>query len=213
MSDNLNRWLSLSSSTISDSLDKFGIAGQCEELKPQAANYKIVGYAFTLKYVPKNSNKGNVGNFIDDVPSNSIIVIDNNGIRDMTVWGGILSRKAKLNNVKGTVIYGASRDSQESLALSYPIFNLGNYMRTGKDRVVLESINKPIYLSGILVNPGDLIFGDLDGVLVIPKKFEEKIFKAAKTINDIENKIILEIESRSRLDEARSRHGYFDLQK
>ncbi len=207
------KWLSFSSSTISDALDKYEIKGQCEGIKPIEPNYKVAGYAFTLKYVSKNSSRGNVGDFIDDVPPSSVIAIDNGGITNATVWGGILSRKAKMQNIAATVVYGVSRDSEEGIKISYPIFNMGTYMRTGKDRVVLESINEPICLSGIKVNPGDLIFGDMDGVLVIPKEFEKKVYEAAKAIEEAEQKIISEIENGSRLDDARAKHGYFNLQK
>ena len=76
--------------TISDALDKFGIAGGCQGITPVVSGVKMVGTAYTIRYVPVGAQKGTVGDYIEDVLAGDVIVLDNNGRTDCTVWGDIL---------------------------------------------------------------------------------------------------------------------------
>nr|WP_221179402.1 RraA family protein [Streptomyces botrytidirepellens] len=97
-----------------------------------------MGPAFTVRYAPVDeSSDGTVGDFLDDVPPGSVIVIDNDGRTDVTVWGGIMSEVAAHRGIAGTVINGVCLDVSASLARNYPLFSRGRFMRTGKDRVRL----------------------------------------------------------------------------
>jgi len=87
---------------------------------------------------------------------------------DCTVWGDLMSITATNKNIGGTVIDGVCRDLPTIFNLQYPIFTKGYYMRTGKDRVEVDAVNAPGSISGIRVNPQDVILGDDSGVLVIP---------------------------------------------
>ena len=85
----------IDTSTISDALDKNGLTGQCLGIKSFNPGWKIAGRAFTLKYGPVDIVKGTVGDFIDDVPEGGVVVLDNQGRLDCTVWGDILTSVAK----------------------------------------------------------------------------------------------------------------------
>jgi 4-hydroxy-4-methyl-2-oxoglutarate aldolase len=203
---------SLSTTTVSDALDRLGITGQCLGIKPFDHGFRLCGRAFTIRMAPVTAGGGTVGDYIDDVPKGDIVVIDNAGRADMTVWGDILTFTAAKRGIGGTVIDGMCRDVGRSLELRYPIFSRGWSMRTGKDRVQLDALNVAVSIGGARVSPGDLLLGDADGVVVIPKEKEAEVLSHAKAIDDAECRIREAIEGGGRLDEARRRYNYFKLQ-
>jgi 4-hydroxy-4-methyl-2-oxoglutarate aldolase len=203
----------LPTATISDALDRLGIVGQCLGIAPLDPRFRLCGRAYTLRYRPTGIvEKGNVGDYIDDVPPGDIVVLDNAGRLDCTVWGDILTAVSSRRGVGGTVIHGVCRDVQRALDLSYPIFSRGRYMRTGKDRVEVESTLAPISLGEIQVRPGDILVGDADGLLVVPRSREREVFETAREIEDAEQAIERETAKGLRLDEARKVFRYHQLQ-
>jgi len=203
----------LSTSTVSDALDRFGIAGQCLGIKPMDVKFRLCGRAYTMRTVPAAVVPGSVGDYIDDVPAGSVVVIDNGGRQDKTVWGDILTFLADKMDVAGTVIDGNCRDIHRCIEINYPVFSRGWSMRTGKDRVQLDQINIPVSIGDARVEPGDIMLGDADGVLVIPKEHEDKIISLAQEIDEAEEAILEAIASGLRLDEAREKFKYHQLQK
>jgi regulator of RNase E activity RraA len=111
---------------VSDALHKLGILGQAFGIM-SLSNYKktTVGPAFTVRYVPASDPPGSVGEFIDDVAVGDVVVIDNGGRTDCTVWGDILTQYAGQRKVAGTVIGGVCRDVNRALADEYPLFTTG----------------------------------------------------------------------------------------
>jgi regulator of RNase E activity RraA len=85
-------------------------------------------------------------------------------------------------------------------------------MRTGKDRVRADAYNEPVSLGEVRVLPGDLILGDGDGIVVIAKEHEEAVLKAAQEIDLAEERIREEIAKGGRLDAAREKFKYHQLQ-
>ena len=202
----------IDTSIISDALDKLGLIGQRLGIKSLNPTWKIVGRALTVKYGPVDIQKGTVGDFIDDVEPGDIIVIDNQGRLDCTVFGDIMTGVAKRRGIAGTVIDGVCRDTNRTLELDYPMFSTGRYMRTGKDRVQVDAVGEAVSISNIRVRQGDIIVGDADGVVVVPKEFEEKILVTAQEIEAAEELIRAATEKGMRLDEARKQFKYHSLQ-
>jgi 4-hydroxy-4-methyl-2-oxoglutarate aldolase len=197
---------------ISDALDRLGIAGQVPGIHPLDRGFRTCGPAVTLRYAPRDGAGGTVGEYIDDVPIGSVIVIDNQGRTDMTVWGDILTTVAARNRLAGTVIDGVCRDVSAALSLSYPIFSRGAWMRTGKDRVRLDGFGDRVELAGVGVDPGDVVIGDADGIVVVPAARAGEVCDAAQQIAAAEQKILSAIADGARLADARAEHGYHRLQ-
>ncbi|WP_302140371.1 RraA family protein [Halomonas alkalicola] len=208
----LDRCRQLSTSTLSDALDKRGLPGAVEGLHPLIPEACIAGQAFTLAYLPVGASGGTVGDFIDDPGPGDVVVIDNRGRTDCTVWGNIMTEVAKRNGVEGTVVDGVNRDLQESLSLDYPIWSRQGYMRTGKDRVMLQAVNVPVCLGTVRVEPGDVICADGNGVVVIPLAYIYEVLAVAEDIEHKEEAILQDVRSGMTLGEARGRHGYHVLQ-
>ncbi len=202
-----------STSTLSDALDKLGIPGTCLGIAPLTFGFKTVGRAYTVKYGPVGLVKGTVGDYIDDVEPGQVVVLDNAGRTDCTVWGDILTTVAHGKGIAGTVIHGVCRDVPRSLELDYPIFSKGRFMRTGKDRVQVEGVNVPVMLSDIRVAPGDILAGDADGVVVIPQEKAAEVLELARSIEDAEDAIRAEVLKGASLTEVRRKFHYHELQR
>src|SRR3954471_23334570 len=99
----------LDTTALSDAMDRLGIAGQCLNIKPLAHGMRLAGRAFTILYGPSGKPSGTVGDYIDDVPGGHVVVLDNGGRENATVWGDILTWVATQRGVAGTVIDGACR--------------------------------------------------------------------------------------------------------
>ncbi|HWN35487.1 MAG TPA: RraA family protein [Pseudonocardia sp.] len=208
----LARLAALSTPTVSDALDRLGIAGQALGIAPLDRSFRLVGRAWTLRYGPVGQDRGTVGDYIDDLGPGDVVVLDNQGRLDATVWGDLLTIVAHRRQVAGTVIDGICRDVDRSLTLGYPIFSRGNWMRTGKDRVRVEATQVPVSVGGIRVEPGDLLLGDGDGVVVVPAARAAEALSAAEAIERAEDSIRAEVQAGRSLREARAAAGYHDLQ-
>lgn len=209
---NVARAAKLDTATLSDALDKLGIAGQCHRIQPRSSGFRMAGRAWTLLYGPAGNPPGTVGDYIDDVPPGSVIVLDNGGRDNATVWGDILTEIAHRRGIAGTLIDGICRDVALCLELGYPIYSKDHWMRTGKDRVQVEATGVPVNIGDARVAPGDLVRGDADGVVVIPKVHEDAVLDTAEAIEAAEDRIRAAVRGGMRLDEARRQFRYHQLQ-
>jgi regulator of RNase E activity RraA len=209
---NLERASKLDTTALSDAMDRLGIAGQCLGIKPLDHRFRVTGRAFTILYGPAGKPAGTVGDYIDDVPADGVVVLDNGGREDATVWGDILTWVAHSRGIAGTVIDGACRDTALALELGYPIYSRSYSMRTGKDRVQVEGTNVPVNIGDARIHPGDLLRGDSDGVVVLPRAHEEEILRVAEEIDAVEDRIRRAVKGGTTLAEARRQLGYHQLQ-
>jgi len=208
----LQRASRLDTTALSDAMDRLGIAGQCLNIKPLDHAMRLTGRAFTILYGPSGKPSGTVGDYIDDVPAGHVVVLDNGGRENATVWGDILTWVAHQRAVAGTVIDGACRDTHLARELRYPVFSRSYSMRTGKDRVQVEATGGPVNIGDARCEAGDLLRGDADGVLIIPKAHEDEVLSVAEEIDAVEQRIRDAVKSGLTLVDARKQHGYHSLQ-
>lgn len=202
-----------STPTVSDALDKLGVHGMVAGLMPVAKGMKMVGPAYTVRYVPVGAVSVPSGDWLDDVSSGQVAVIDNTGRTDATVWGDIMTSVAASRGLAGTVIAGVCRDSARCEELDYPVFSVGTYMRTGKDRVQLAETGGPVNIGNVLVRPGDWLVGDRDGVVVVHQEIVDDVVRIAAEISEKESSILTFALGTATLAEARERYGYHVLQR
>jgi 4-hydroxy-4-methyl-2-oxoglutarate aldolase len=202
----------LGTSHVSDAMDRLGIAGQCLGIMPLDRAFRLAGPAFTVRYVPVGTDPGSVGDYIDDLDPGTVVVLDNAGRLDATVWGDLLTATAARRGIGGTVIDGVCRDSDRAVDLGYPVFSRGRWMRTGKDRVRVDGYQVPVTVGGVRVEAGDLLLGDADGVVAIPAPRADEVIAAAERIRDAENRIRADVEQGTTLTAARAKAGYHTLQ-
>lgn len=199
---------------VSDAMDRLGVPGQCLGIAP-LDNYSkaVVGPAFTVRYVSASTPPGTVGDFIDDVAPGDVVVIDNDGRTDCTVWGDIMTQYAGARGIAATVIDGVCRDVSKALGDGYPLFTRGRFMRTGKDRVQVEAVNAPVSIGTARVCPRDIVVADANGVVVVPRDRAREVAELARKIEAVESQIRASIAEGKTLGEARAALGYHTLQR
>ena len=202
----------LPTAAISDALDRLGLPGSLYGIGPLHPGRRACGPAFTASYEPVDADGGTVGDFLDDVPPGAVIMIDNAGRTDCTVWGGIMTSVAAATRIAATVVHGACRDTATAARDGYPIWSAGRFMRTGKDRVRLAAVQQPLLIDAVTITPGDLVCGDEDGVVVVPADRASEVAALALEIEAAEDRIVTAVRAGARLADARKAHGYHALQ-
>jgi 4-hydroxy-4-methyl-2-oxoglutarate aldolase len=209
----VQEFLKLDTACVSDAMDKLGLAAGCHGIAPICKGTKAAGRAFTIKYRAIGIvERGTVGDFLDDVPAGSFVVIDNAGRTDCTVWGDIMTTFAHHRGIAGTLIDGVCRDVPKIHQLNYPLFSRGYYMMTGKDRVEIESVQQPVSISGRQVRSNDIVLADDSGVVIVPASRAQEILEIAQSIEATEQQILQGIAQGSSLRAVRQQMGYHLLQ-
>jgi len=202
----------LGTAAVSDALDRLGIEGCVLGIGPVHRGLAFAGPARTVRYAPVAPMPGTVGDFIDGIEPGQVVVLDNGGRMDATVWGDIMTEFSHRRGIAATVIDGVCRDTDLAGSLGYPLFSRGRYMRTGKDRVQVEALDEPVGLAGIRVEPRDILVGDSDGLLVVPAQRALEVLDVAREIETVEERIREAVRTGSTLAAARAAMGYHSLQ-
>lgn len=105
-----------------------------------------------------------------------------------------MATACKLHGLAGVVIDGSCRDAEDIKELGFPVFARA-FNPSGTVKETLAKLNVPVRCGGIEVHPGDIIFGDCDGVVVVPREQEDTVFEKAVQKYEREQKIIKELES------------------
>ena len=110
------------------------------------------------------------------------------------LWGGLMTTRAMHLKAAGAVLDGYSRDTPEVLEAGFPVFSLGGYAQDQGARGKVVDYRIGVEINGVRVQPGDIVFGDLDGVLVIPREAEEEAIRRALEKASTENQVRAAIE-------------------
>ncbi|KAF5857405.1 hypothetical protein ETB97_005789 [Aspergillus alliaceus] len=173
-----------------------------EELVALFADCDTPGVSDALDKLASNP-PGSVGDFRDDVAVGDVVVIDNGGRTDCTVWGDIMTEYAGVRGIGGTVIDGVCRDVNRALNDEYPLFTAGRWMRTGKDRVQVGGVNESIGIGKVHVQPRDIVVADANGVVIVPRDRAREVAEVARQIEKSEAAIRGLIAERASIAEAR----------
>ena len=177
----LSKWYS---GDIHDCLEQHGVRGYLPGITLFGAlepGKVVCGPAVTVLYAAsprKNQPQDVYHNAIDNAPKGGVMVVDAS-CAEGSCTGELMSTGAKVRGVAGTVIYGTVRDIGEVRALGYPLFarGLSPVSVSGKMEPYLSQV--PLVIEGVSIEPGDVIFADVNGVVVIPKHLVAAIADAA----------------------------------
>ncbi len=181
--------------SIMNILKNFSVPNLCDAgakplkgIKPILDNQKIVfGEAITVK-----TNYDDWGTVVKSISfaKNKFIVVEVVGEKkyETAVWGGLASLNAKIKGVRGIVIDGCIRDVEDIRDLKFPVFAKNFCPNAGKP-LNLGEVNVAVNCGGVLINPGDIIVGDQNGVAVIKKSSISEVIENAKSIKEKERKI------------------------
>ncbi|MDQ8729614.1 RraA family protein [Bradyrhizobium sp. LHD-71] len=175
---------------ISDSMSRMTAGGA--RLRPMHAGGVLAGPALTVKTRPGDNLM--IHKALDIAAAGDVIVVDGGGDLTNALIGEMMVAHAEHRGIAGLVLNGAIRDYDTIHAGSFPVFAAGITHR-GPYKDGPGEINVPIAIDGMVIEAGDLIIGDGDGLLCVPYAQAEDIYKAAKAKNDAELKQIAAIRS------------------
>ena len=115
---------------------------------------------------------------LDDLKNHEVYVCTG-ASPDYAVWGELMSAAARNRGAAGAVVDGYSRDTRGILAQNFPCFSFGRYAKDQRPRGKVIDFRCSIELGGVTIHPGDIIFGDIDGVCVVPRDIEEEVITRA----------------------------------
>jgi 4-hydroxy-4-methyl-2-oxoglutarate aldolase len=173
------------SAVIADVLDRMNLREQCvhPRIRPLLPSMRMWGEAVTARFdtvdhIAKHPFQLEM-QLADELRDGHVIVSQCNASQLSAAWGGLLTAAAKSRNARGVVADGGVRDYSEITAQGFPTFCAGLTPYDSLGRMEVVAIGAAIVCGGVTVRPGDLIFGDADGVVVVPSEIAETVIAKA----------------------------------
>ncbi len=211
----------LFTAVVGDIMDKLGLQRQFlpPQIQPLALDMVTIGRAMTVLEADVTENKtsasqnpilaksfGLMLEALDDLKPNEVYVCTG-ASPTYALWGELMSTRALKLGAVGAVMNGYSRDTKAILEMGFPVFSYGRYAQDQAPRGKVIDFRVPLEISGVQVQPGDIIFGDLDGVCVVPKAAEEEVFVKALEKARGEKTVKQAIEAGMSATEAFAKYG------
>ena len=124
---------------------------------------------------------------LDDLKPGEVYLASGGSVSAYAMWGELMSTRARALGAAGAVLNGCSRDTRGILAMDFPVFSAARYAQDQRGRGTVVDFRLPIQIGAVLVEPGDILFGDIDGVLAIPRTAEREALTRALEKVDKEN--------------------------
>jgi regulator of RNase E activity RraA len=163
---------------------------------PLRAGAKLAGEAMTLRFVPAREDLLDPGMLanpqypqrkaVENIPAGKVLVVDARGDIRAGILGDILVTRMKARGAKGLVTDGALRDAGSIRGMDWPVFAAGAHPAQHTDRHFAAGIDEVIGCGGVMVRPGDVIVGDDDGVVVLPRALAVEVARAAREQDELE---------------------------
>ena len=172
----------------------------------------VCGVAFTVKSAPSVMIEGEMtfrARMLDAMQPEGVVVWDTSGDTEASLWGGVMTATAISKGIRGAVIAGGIRDTQQILKQHFPVFHQYRTSNGSLGRCRITDYQTPVKIGNVTVRPGDLIFGDLDGVLCIPREIAVEVLRRAETIRDNETDIFDWVHAGDSIPEIVEKGGYF----
>ena len=211
----------LFSCVVGDVMDRMHLVHQFlpPQIRPLRQDMVLIGRAMPVlsgdvfeESIEGSANKLSAKPFglmleaLDDLRPNEIYINTGSSPRN-ALWGELLSTRALKLGARGAVLNGYVRDTRPILSMNFPVFSFGSYGQDAGPRYKVYDFRIPVEIQGVRVNPGDILFGDIDGVLVVPADAETEIFTKALEKARGEKVVRRELESGSSAVAAFKKHG------
>ena len=184
---NLDFLESLFTPLVSDVMDRLGITGyvlphSIQSIFPDPL-LKVAGYAYPCRVIPTDEyiEIDNLLKMVDSIPADSMVVVAADSDIDAALWGGLMSTRAKARGSRGAIVNGGVRDIEQISRLDFPVFGSYRCVKDIRKRGYMAEFGVEIIIGGIRIKPNDIVFGDANGVVVLPSEHLEKIFSELHT--------------------------------
>lgn len=203
----------LYAAVIADVLDELGFRRQAMDhsLRPLGPGMVVVGRALTVLAtdvyeVPENPYEKEL-QAVDRLSEGDVLVATTNGSTSSGFWGELLTTAAKSKGARGAVIDGLTRDSAQILKMGFPVFVRGYNPLDSKGRTDVISFGSTIECGGVRVRTGDVVFGDNDGVVIVPEEVAGETLRKADEKVSGENEVRHALEQGVGVVEAYNKYG------
>jgi regulator of RNase E activity RraA len=211
----------LFTAVVGDVMDKMGLLHQFlpPHIKPLREDMTIIGRAMTVLEADVFAESGDAETdepmalpfglmfrALDDLKAGEIYICTGASPR-YALWGEIMSARATRLGAAGAVVDGYHRDTRGILELGFPTFSRGGYAQDQGPRGKVIDFRVPLEIGGVRVEPGDTVFGDLDGVCVVPRQAEVEVFAKALEKAQKEDAVGRAIEAGMSAQEAFEKFG------
>jgi 4-hydroxy-4-methyl-2-oxoglutarate aldolase len=205
----------LYTAVLSDVLDELGFRSQAlpAQIRPLDESLNMAGFARTGIYrevyrvVPDENPYELEIALVDDLKRDDVAVLGCGGSTRIAPWGELLTTASRARGAAGCLTDGYVRDIRQIRALQFPVFHGGIAPLDSKGRGKVAEIDVPIRCGGVAVSPGDLVVGDADGVIVVPRAIEAAALEKAVAKVRGENDTRAELERGAALADVFARHG------
>jgi regulator of RNase E activity RraA len=197
---------------VGDILDALGYYHQFlpQPVQPMRMEDKLAGRAMPVLMIdvfgPQKKPFGKLTEALDQLQEGEIYIATGGAMR-CAYWGEILTATGKARGARGAVIDGYHRDTPMVMEQNWPVFSRGRYAQDSGVRTQVADYRCNIEIGGVWIAPGDLIFADLDGVIVIPKKVEREVIIKALEKARGEKLVRKEIENGMSSGDAFAKYG------
>lgn len=212
--DVLKRFEQLYTGAVNDVLREFCLLDQAlpYHIKPLREYQTVAGLAFTVKSAPNVKISGEMefrGQMLDNMHEDSFVLWDTSNDQKATLWGGVMTATAKGKKVKAACIDGGIRDTHQILEADFPVFYKYRISNGSLGRCLITHYQIPIKIGDVTIKPGDVILGDIDGVLVVPCDLAYDVLLRAEEIKENEKKIFGWVHEGQSIKEITDKGGYF----
>ena len=207
------RYLRLYTGAIADMLDKRGWRHQVlpHYIRPFTAANRLAGVAFTGQGYPcADSSSDDTPTrlaMLDSITPDTVSVWACGGSQDCAHWGEIMSTAARERGCTGAVIDGGVRDLDFINAMGYPVFARFKCSASSISRWEIKHYQVPIRIGDTVIRPGDFVFGDIDGVVIVPAEMVTEILLAAEDVYRRESGMRQELRRGVPIKEAYAKYG------
>lgn len=210
----IDRYEKLYSGAVNDVLREFCLLDQSlpNYIMPLREYHTVAGYAFTVKSSPSTIVRGEMElrtRMLDAMHENSFVLWDTSNDLRSTSWGGVMTATAKRKKVKAACIDGGIRDTHQILDAEFPVFYKFRSSSGALGFRIITHYQIPIEIGNVMIKPGDIIVGDIDDVLVVPRDMAYNVLIRAEEILSNEKKIFKWVEEGQSAKDITDKGGYF----
>lgn len=210
----LARYEKLYTGAVNDVLREFCLLEQAlpGRIKPLREYHSVAGFAFTVKSAPNVKIKGEMEyrtQMLDEMNPNDFVVWDTSRDEKATLWGGVMTATAKAKKLKAACIDGGIRDTHQILEAEFPVFYEYRISNGSLGRCLITHYQIPIKIGDVVIKPGDVVMGDIDGVLVVPRDIAYEVLIRAEEIRKNEDIIFSWVHNGDSVQQITAKGGYF----
>jgi regulator of RNase E activity RraA len=181
-------------------------------MKPLRPERTVAGLAFTVKSAPNVKITGEMNfrtQMLSELQPDAIVVWDTSNDEKATLWGGVMTATAAGLGVKAAIIDGGIRDTHQILEKDFPVFYKHRIPNGSLGRCLITHYQIPIKIGDVLIKPGDVVLGDIDGVIIVPRDIAEAVLLRAEEIKRNEKKIFSWVAEGQSVKQITQKGGYF----